>query len=395
MKIVHIGINLVPDAGGIARSVQLFAAALEQTGNSSFVVSFGRRGFYEPAPGSRKLPNIQFVQVPRVPILERCYWWPAGYGGAMKQILKGADLVVIHGLFFHPGLLAARWADKLGIPYVVVAHGSLDPILFTYRAWRKRAWMWQAGKRTLGGASTVLYSTRAEQRKAAWWTAGGGHVIPWPVQFAPEYDKKAAVRQIQTAHGLPSSARIAVTCGRIHPLKLPIETVETFYAAAPENWFLFVIGPPTPEIPRRVIENVCWATNGRCRYVGPAFGEALHDYFRAAELFVLFSKKENFSHVTAEALAFGVPVLVSSGIDLSHDLAGARADCAVIAGRTEREALKEIFRTTLARTPGELAAMGARGRIWAREHLSFARFRSTLTQLCTACYNGSADNVSL
>ncbi len=384
MRIVNVGINLVAEAGGIARSVELFVAAQEEAGNISQVISFGRRGFYEPDAAGFRRPDTKYIRVPRVPVLERCYWWPGGYAGA-AGLFGSADLLVIHGLFFHPGVLAARWARKAGVPYLVVAHGSLDPVVFSYRAWRKQAWMWQAGKRLLRRASAVIYSTRAEQRKAARWTGGGGYVIHWPAPFAPGYDKAAAVRRVQATHGLPPTARIALTCGRIHPIKRPLETIAAFGAAAPPDWVLLVVGPATPEIPRAAIEDACRAAGGRCLYAGAAFGEALADYYRAAELFVLFSKKENFSHVTAEALAFGVPVLVSSGVDLAEDLAGSGARCAFIAEDSGPEALAASLAAALACPAEELRRMGGRGREWVRENLSLARFRSRLSELYSGC----------
>lgn len=393
MRIVNVGINLVPEAGGIARSVQLFVAAQQQLGLSS-VVSFGRRGFYEPGSHGPGSPQSRFITVPSLPLLRKYYWWPGGYGSGARALFGEADLVVIHGLFFHPGVVAARFARQRGVPYVVVSHGSLDPLVFRYRSWRKKAWMWQAGRTLLDRASAIVFSTERERRKAARWSNGRSHVVHWPVAYVPDYDKAAAIRKVQTAWGLPESTRIALFCGRIHPIKCPLETIRAFQAAAPQDWVLLVVGPPTPEIPTASIEKACGATNGRCRYAGPLFGEALHDYYRAAELFVLFSHKENFSHVTAEALAFGVPVVLSTGVDLSHELAEAGVDCSLTVGEMSVEAFARALANILSRPPAELAAMGERGRRWARETLSFGGFREKLWQLYHQCTREAAGSSS-
>jgi glycosyltransferase involved in cell wall biosynthesis len=275
----------------------------------------------------------------------------------------------------------AKYARKKGIPYVVVAHGSLDPWTFSYRGWRKQAWMWQAGNALLSGAHHVLFSTSAEMRKAGKWVNTTGRVVHWPVEFVPDYDKAAAIGRMQQALGLPSSSRIAMFCGRLHPMKMPLETIQAFHRAAPSDWVLLLIGPATAEIPQEVVESACRATNGRCRYIGPAYGESLVNYYQAAELLVLFSHRENFSHVTAEALAFGVPPLVSTTVDLVHDLDGSGTGCCVVADDVSPKGLTEALQTALSKSSEQLAEMGQRGRAWARERLSPETFKANVAKI--------------
>jgi glycosyltransferase involved in cell wall biosynthesis len=388
MTVINVGVNLVPSAGGVAHCVGLFTSAFRNLKYTSEVLSFNRRGKYVPDSELLLSRGRRFVTVPEVPLLNRYYWCPE-YFGSLRPLLNAADLLFIHGLFFHPGIRAATYARKLGLPYVVVSHGSLDPWTFSYRRWRKRAWMWQAGNDLLSGAHAVIYSTTAEQQKAQGIVKAAGCVIRWPVEFVPDYDKAAAIGRAQQALGLPLSSRIAMFCGRVHPIKMPLETIQAFLHAAPPHWVLLLIGPPTTEIPQRLIESVCQSTNGRCRYIGPAYGQSLQEYYKAAEALVLFSHKENFSHVTAEALACGVPVVVSTGVDLACDLDRAAVHCSVVACDTSPQSLAQALRTALLRPSEELTAMGQWGRAWVRENLSSTRFETNIATLCASAQDNS------
>jgi len=386
MRVVNIGINLVPEAGGIARAVTYWWRAQTELGHKMDIVSFWRSGLYEPEEGS--CPECRYVRVPNVPVLRSYYWWPSGYLDGMRALLDGANCVVIHGLFFHPGVLAAAWARRLGIPYILVVHGSLDPWVFTYHRWRKKAWMWRAGNRLLKGAAAVVYSTQAERQKASGWIGSRDYVIHWPVPYVPDYDKREASRRVRELHRLAPGSRIALFCGRIHPVKRPLETIRAFAASAPLDWVLLLVGPLTQEIPRARLEAACGASGGRCIYAGPAFGEALSDYYRAAELFILFSHKENFSHSTAEALAHGVPVLITATVDLSEELAESSAACAFIARESGSTWMEDGLRAALCLSPQDLAIMGARGREWIRTHLSFSNFCARLSEIFRLCGSG-------
>src|SRR5205807_1484936 len=77
----------------------------------------------------------------RVPVGRAYQWSHHMYGKTMTSAIRNADLVMLHGIYVHPLLHAARMAMKLGIPYILVPHGSLDPYSLTHHRWRKRAWL--------------------------------------------------------------------------------------------------------------------------------------------------------------------------------------------------------------------------------------------------------------
>ena len=295
------------------------------------------------------------------------------------------DLVFIHGLFYHAAAATAAYCRRKSIPYAVVSHGSLDPYVFTYRRMRKQAWTSLYRGLMLLNSCAVIFSTCEEAKKAANWTAGvRAQVMPWPVDFVPDYSKSRARARILQKFGLPPNSRVALFCGRLDPIKRPLETIRKFKAIRTEEWVLLLVGTPTDRLPLRDVEQACREGGSRCIYAGPAYGEELRDYFRAADLFILWSHKENFSHVTVEALACGVPVFLSRSVDIWREIEPAR--CSFLAPDDDdregsvHEALSRILRMDR----NELAEAGLRGRDWVRRELSHERFAQRLCDFCRA-----------
>jgi glycosyltransferase involved in cell wall biosynthesis len=379
MQILNVGINLVPSCGGIYQTVTSFTNAFAAWNYDARVLSFGR-----PAEDCLEF-NVpsRFIQTSRFPVLKQYHFWPGFYTGAVRSLIGVPDVVFIHGLFYHAAGAVAGYCRRRGIPYVVVSHGSLDPFVFTYRRIRKQAWTRIYRNRLLVQASVVLFSTAAEAEKATKWTLGSNvQVVPWPVGFVPEYDKSRAKASLLERYALTSKARLALFCGRVDPIKRPLEMIREFKATASMDWVLLLVGPRSDRLPIQAVEAACRQPGPRCIYVGPAYGESLRDHFRAADLFILMSHKENFSHVTAEALASGVPVFLSRGVDLWRDLEHVGCSFVTPVGQDHDSGTAVAWARVLGMGTEELAAAGRKGRDWARKELSVERFAERVKALC-------------
>jgi len=102
---------------------------------------------------------------------------------------------------------------------------------------------------------------------------------------------------------------IALFYSRFHQKKRLIELVDTWLDVAPKDWLLLVVGIPEDYSPRMIEDYVLRrGQSGRVR----AFDGAGHPApYPIASLFLLPSHGENFGLSIAEALAHGVPALVT------------------------------------------------------------------------------------
>ncbi|MFN9993716.1 MAG: glycosyltransferase family 4 protein, partial [Phycisphaerales bacterium] len=101
---------------------------------------------------------------------------------------------------------------------------------------------------------------------------------------------------------------------------------------------------------------------GAVRFVGMVRGDDKYALFRAADVFVLPTSQENWGFVILEAMASGVPVITTKGVDIWPELQ--RSGGARIV-ETDVETLATAIRSLLEDRTLRLT-MGQAGREWVR-----------------------------
>ncbi|HUG13242.1 MAG TPA: glycosyltransferase [Opitutaceae bacterium] len=365
------GIDLVPSMGGPFKTVRCFQRAL-----GGRVVSFTHPRDMHEADGA-----ITYVRSVGGP-LGRLFL-PAAPGQIARAdaLLPGVNLLSCHILYRHSAHWVRSRARRLGVPYWVVPHGCLDPYVFTYRAGIKRAWMQLFGRRMLRDASSVIFSTRREMEKARpWLERDNARVVRWPVELT-DLTALASARALWRGRlGIPPDARVLLSLGRLHPMKRPIETVRALVAAEAPGVHLIVAGPES-RLTAAGINNVAReaGVGPRVHAIGPVYGNDKSAMMLAVDGLISLSVRENFNHSAAEAMAAGIPVILSPGNDLAPDLEAVGCGWMLHddSSASAAGAIQEFARAT----PAALAEMGARGRDFVRDELSHEVFTRSLRSL--------------
>jgi glycosyltransferase involved in cell wall biosynthesis len=102
--------------------------------------------------------------------------------------------------------------------------------------------------------------------------------------------------------------------GRLDPIKGLEDFIIAWSIARPFNWQFIISGPDFSGY-RKHLENLVHTMNcaDSIFFEGPVSKNEKISYFKDTDFLVLPSKSENFGMVVAEALANGVPALVSTG----------------------------------------------------------------------------------
>lgn len=150
--------------------------------------------------------------------------------------------------------------------------------------------------------------------------------------------------------------------GRLHPIKALDRLLESWARVERRHphWSLTVAGPGEPAHVADVHRRAASLGVQRVRFVGPRYGPDKTMAFAGAELFVLPSHSESFGMAVAEALAHGLPVIVSQGTpwrQVTCEACGWWVDNTV-------DALEAALDEALGHAPEVLATMGACGRAW-------------------------------
>ncbi|MFC1560952.1 glycosyltransferase [Candidatus Latescibacterota bacterium] len=296
------------------------------------------------------------------------------------KLLRGADLICCHMLYRYHIQWATSIARSAGIPYWIVPHGSLDPFVFTYRAWLKKLWLFFIGKRIIRQAKHVIVATERENENVlSLFGNVNTCIVHWPVTNVDTSKRTNLRAKIRAKHNIPKNARVLLFLGRLHSIKQPLKTIDAFGIASDSNLHLIMAGP-NDTLTKSECERYCTMHKiSNVHIVGPIFGSEKYDYYLGADAFISLSYKENFGYTIVEALACGIPVILSPGIGLTIEFA--KVNCGWILDSTDIKAVSFVLKQFSQASQDTLIEMGRRGQHWVQRELSSERFSKTLRKL--------------
>jgi glycosyltransferase involved in cell wall biosynthesis len=306
---------------------------------------------------------------------------PVGFEAAARRLIHEHAIQVVHAHEVRTveNLRLAPVINRLGVPLVVSPHGTLP--YDTGRRSVKRLWDRLLARRLLPRFDQVIALTANEAAEArAIWSAWG---VPLPderISIVPNGIRIGDFEHLPDP--APFRARwklgagpVVLFLGRLHERKGLQFLIPAFAEAAQgvPDARLLIVGPD--EGKRAALETQVLQLDlaGRAIFTGLLTGEGKLAALAAADLFALPAVGEGFSMAVLEAMACGLPVLLTPGCNFP-EVVGAGAGLVV-----EREvaALRDALHTLL--TDGERRARMGRS---ARE-LVHARYTwpQVVTQL--------------
>ena len=237
------------------------------------------------------------------------------------------DIVHIHGLYRFHGLAAAVVARSRGVPYVIQAHGSLDPWHRNEKRHAKDLYHAAIEDRIIGGAGAMLCTSRHEQRSIR----ALGYVVPTeviPIGIDTRSLRQPGEVDIPVMRGVPADAQIISYLGRITAKKGVPLLIDAFRrtARAFPRAHLVIAGPDDEGIGRRLTPFIAEAgLADRISFLGLVDASQKAALLQRSKAFVLPSSDESFGVAVAEAMAVGCPVVVSPEVAIQDVVSSAGA----------------------------------------------------------------------
>jgi len=357
VKILHIIRSVDPAGGGPIEAVVQLGMAQVSAGHQIEIASLD-------------CPEATYVEECPLPV------YPLGppilgYGYSSRLIpwlhanRAGYDAVIVNGIWqFHS---LATWCAlrNSDTPYVLFTHGMLDP-------WFKRQfpvkhlkkwmyWPW-AEYRVLRDARAVMFTCEEERvlARSSFWLYRCNEVVVSLGTRNPKGDPTQELQEFYDRYPQLVGKKLALFMGRIHPKKGCELLIEAFSKMLAQNreWHLVFAGP----------DQVGWQTElvqlatklgvaDRITWTGMISGAVKWGALRSAEMFVLPSHQENFGVVVSEALAAGVPVLISDKVNIWREI---KADGAGIIAEDTLEGTCDMLRTYVELSTEKKSAMRQR-----------------------------------
>ncbi|NNM27874.1 MAG: glycosyltransferase, partial [Phycisphaerales bacterium] len=253
---------------------------------------------------------------------------PLGRHPALRRdvaaAIGDADLCHIHAVWSQIQHEAARAARDAGVPYIFRPCGTLDPWCMTQSAFRKKLYLAWRLRRDLNGAVAIHYTTTVERALA---TPIGltpeAIVEPNGVDLA-EFATPPPPGTLRRKFPEIGARPIVLFLSRVHKKKGLDVLIPAFARAETGDAVLVIAGHDDRgylatardlvrdhDLERDVV------------FTGILRGDDRIGAFTDATLFALTSYQENFGVAVVEALAAGLPVLISDQINIHEEVSAA------------------------------------------------------------------------
>jgi len=242
----------------------------------------------------------------------------------LKNNAPEFDVVHVHAVFNHASIAAANACRNAAVPYVVRPLGTLDPWSMKQKPVRKRVFWFVSGRKMLERSAAVHYTADAEKEATeSFLRLNHGRVIPLGV----EANEAAPSNDLAQWFPALASQRYVLFLSRLDPKKGLDVLIESFISLVrrPEfgAWRLVIAGDGPREYVTALREKA--ANSHRIVFTGWVDGEQKEALLRHASLLALPSRQENFGFCVLEAMARGVPVLLSPQVNLAREIEAADA----------------------------------------------------------------------
>ncbi|HVF70545.1 MAG TPA: glycosyltransferase [Chthoniobacterales bacterium] len=332
MKLLRSIHTLNPAVGGPIESIRQSSRALSHRGHSVEIVCLDG-----PAdPWVKEAP----VPVHALGPGRGSYGYARGFSDWIRRAHSEFDAVVVHGLWQFSSFGVWRALAGTATPYFVFPHGMLDPwFKRTYPAKHFKKllyWPW-AEYRVLRDAAAVMFTSEEERRLAreSFSLYSCNEVVVNYGTATPDFDRDSARKEFLDRFPHLRGKRLLVFLGRLHEKKGCDLLVEAFNRVPPsmrENVHLVMAGPAANESYLAHLRAQAGAAGhgpeAAFTFTGMLTGQLKWGALSAAEAFILPSHQENFGIAVVEAMACGIPVLISNKVNIWREIVEDKAGLA-------------------------------------------------------------------
>ena len=234
--------------------------------------------------------------------------------------VAGFDIVHVTSVWQYHQVTVAKACKKYNIPYVVSPHGSFQKWPLSQRTKRKGIYWLLFGERTIRNATAMHFTVQEERIESlSFIPEVKSFIVPNGIKAPAGYSIPNDVRK-QT--GIPDNAFLLLYLGRINRKKGIDLVIRALGILKDKSIFLLVVGNVDDKrhfiYLKKLVSILSLESN--VIFYGQVTKDNTESFYKASDLFVLTSHSENFAIAVAEAMSFGLPVLISRKVGIWREI---------------------------------------------------------------------------
>jgi len=357
MKILHIIESMNPDHGGPVEVIHQFQPHLAAEGHTQEVLCLDP----PDRPWLRDVASPIYILGPSL----GKYHYNSRAAQWIRDHQTDYDCCIVHGVWQYCGVAAWQALRHSKTPYFLFAHGALDPWFrdtYPLKHIKKSIYWRLIANRVLRDARAVLFTCEEERSLArlSFQPYRCTEAISYYSTSGPEGDAETQRRALLEKFPDLAGKRLLLFLSRIHPKKGCDLLIDAFaeVARSEPNLHLVMAGPDQVDWkPKLQAKAEAAGVAQRITWTGMLSGDLKWGAFHASDAFTLPSHQENFGIAVAEALACGLPVLISNKVNIWREI---QADSAGFIGNDDFQGTLSCLKQWLACNAEELAQMRQR-----------------------------------
>jgi glycosyltransferase involved in cell wall biosynthesis len=325
MKVLHIIPSYEPawHLGGVVSAVSQLCRGLVQQGLevTVFTTDSGKdRRMPVPLHTPVELDGVNVWYFKTDLVLSFAY--SRSLQKACRFLIRDFDLVHITSFWCYPGIAAVSGAKINRVPYLLSPRGSLRKGPFNYKYLRRELYFNLIEKRNIDGAAALHYTTAMERALDVFRQMKAPSFIVSDGINCDEFLKTMPTQAAKEFWGIKPGSRTVTFLGRLDQVKaldLLIRALSTGLLQERQVQ-LALAGPDWGEEQslRELVRDL--GLQSRVFFLGAIDPKDRNTLFAASDILALVSRGESCGCAAQEAMAAGVPVLVSERVGIAPEI---------------------------------------------------------------------------
>lgn len=230
------------------------------------------------------------------------------------------DLVYVASNWGHPFLPACRASQRAGVPYVVSPRASFKRNTWKGKFLKKIGYHLLFERALLQKASLIHYTTALESNDSRWLGLKPREaIVPNPLSLQ-EFKSLPPKGRFRSRHNISAGRKVILILGRVDPdkgLDLALQVLSRIAPRCPDA-VLVIAGPEENNQIRHLLDQAgTLGVSDRVLFTGLLDLPRKLEAFVDADVFFSPSRSENFGMAIVEAMACGLPVVVSDQVGVA------------------------------------------------------------------------------
>jgi glycosyltransferase involved in cell wall biosynthesis len=352
LKILHIIPSINPVEGGTNLAVLEIVKALRHFGVDAEIATTNDNG-----SSNLDVPLQELIEYNDVPVrfFSRLlsnnfkfineFKMSLEFTGWLESNIQNYHTIHIHSFFSYLCTRGAMIARKKKINYVITPHGQLDNWVINQKRWKKEIYslLWERGN--LNNA-TAIHCTTANEANDVRKFGIPVPIFTIPLGVTQLTDSPEAKRILHDRYQIPITTPIILYLSRLHPKKRADLLLQSLSQLKSEKeFYLILAGSGDPEYEKYLRNLVVeLKLDAHTTFTGFVQGREKTLLLQGSDIFTLPSYGENFAIAVAEAMAAGLPVIITPEVQISTQVLAENAGL-VVPGELNLwiEAIKQLL----------------------------------------------------